>query len=56
MPVMHYQFGHHDNQMVPQLNGQRQQNSRDNLVPANPYLNAGVFSLDASWVYFLQQF
>lgn len=42
VPVMHYQFGHHDNQMVHQMNTQSQSSSRGNLVPANPYLNAEI--------------
>lgn len=39
---MHYQFGHHDNHMVPQVSNQPRQGSRGNLVPANPYLNAEI--------------
>lgn len=42
MPMMHYQFGHHDNQMVSQISSQPQPSSRGNLVPANPYLNAEI--------------
>lgn len=42
VPVMHYQFGHHDGQMIPQISNQSQSSSRGNLVPANPYLNAEI--------------